>query len=112
MHFSAFSLLPFLALADVALSICPGSKYGISNVEAGSGFNRWTVYDNSCTKVDSLTLPPRDDPCTTGGIFGCSPASTTFNKYMPKGSTGPTYTCRPDTNSGTCGSSVISVCCH
>ncbi|TFK68283.1 hypothetical protein BDN72DRAFT_898236 [Pluteus cervinus] len=112
MHFSAFSLLPFLALADVALSICPGFNYGIGNVNAGDEYNMWNVYDDSCKVVDGLGLLTKDNPCfAQNGIFGCSPPPVYFNRYKST-HTGLIYTCRPDGGSGSCGSDIISVCCR
>ncbi|TFK68304.1 hypothetical protein BDN72DRAFT_898253 [Pluteus cervinus] len=104
MRFSTFSLLPLLALADVALSICPGFNYGIGNVQAlGGGVNRWTIYDDTCSPVDSLTT--NENPCTAG-IFGCSPPPIIFNRYTN------TFSGLIDPNSGVCGNDVISVCCR
>ncbi|TFK62355.1 hypothetical protein BDN72DRAFT_932560 [Pluteus cervinus] len=111
MHFSAFSLLPLLALADVALSICPGFNYGIGNVHPlNTGYNRWDVYDDSCNKVDLLTITTSENPCFQG-IFGCSPPPVTFNQYTST-RTNLVYNCRPDPNSGVCGTNAISVCCR
>ncbi|TFK63632.1 hypothetical protein BDN72DRAFT_775687 [Pluteus cervinus] len=110
MRFSAFTLLPLLSLVDVALSLCPGFNYAIGNVQPiGNGINRWTIYDDSCNPVDSLTTDL--NPCTTGGIFACSPPPITFVKYTNT-FTGLMYACRKDANSGVCGSDIISVCCR
>ncbi|TFK60606.1 hypothetical protein BDN72DRAFT_850388 [Pluteus cervinus] len=108
MRFSAFSLLPLLALADVTLTICPGFNYGIGNVQRGNVFNRWTIYDDNCNAVDSLTTT--GNPCTSG-IFGCSPPPIIFNRYT-NSFTGLVYACRTDPRSGVCGNDVISVCCR
>ncbi|TFK64282.1 hypothetical protein BDN72DRAFT_872113 [Pluteus cervinus] len=102
MRLYTFSVLPLLALADVPLSICPGFNYGIGNaVSFGSGITRWTVYDDSCKAVDSLTTT--GSPCTSG-TFGCSAPPVIFNSYRN------TYVCRRDPNSGVCGGDAISVC--
>ncbi|TFK64774.1 hypothetical protein BDN72DRAFT_801831 [Pluteus cervinus] len=112
MHFSAFSLLPFLALADVALSVCPGFNYAISNVESGSlqgrYAHRWTVYDDSCNEIQTIELDQYANPCFDTP-FGCSPPPTLFNKYTRDGLD---YVCRQDPNSGVCRGDVISVCCR
>ncbi|KAL1606231.1 hypothetical protein SLS60_003633 [Paraconiothyrium brasiliense] len=67
------------SLAGSALAICPGFNYGIGNQQKlGGGISRWSVYDDSCKVVDSLTTTK--NPCTQG-IFGCSPAPIHFNSY-------------------------------
>ncbi|TFK68393.1 hypothetical protein BDN72DRAFT_841872 [Pluteus cervinus] len=110
MRFSAFSLLPLLSLVDVALSICPGFNYGISNPQdLGNGVRRWVVYDDSCVPVDSLTTDM--NPCTTGNKFGCSPPPISINFYR-NSFTKLKYACRGDPNSGKCGNDVIAVCCR
>ncbi|TFK60607.1 hypothetical protein BDN72DRAFT_507493 [Pluteus cervinus] len=112
MRFSIpLTLLPLLALADVALSVCPGFNYAIGNVQdLGSGYSLWRVYDADCNAVDGLTT--NLNPCTSrSGIFGCSPPPILFNRYKNT-YTGIVYTCRTDPNSGVCGNDVISVCCR
>ena len=64
------------------------------------------VFDDSCNQHDELVTS--GNPCVQG-IFGCSPPPILFNEYTDK-STGLQYACRPDPNSGMCGSTVISVC--
>ncbi|KAJ3561981.1 hypothetical protein NP233_g9856 [Leucocoprinus birnbaumii] len=102
--------LPFIFSGQLVAAICPGFNYGIGNVQdLGSGFKRWTVYDDSCKAVDSLTTT--GNPCTSGGTFGCTPPPITFNWYKNT-FTKLEYTCRPDPQSGKCGNDVISVCCR
>ncbi|KAF2096501.1 hypothetical protein NA57DRAFT_58412 [Rhizodiscina lignyota] len=104
------STLFFLPLAaGFAAAICPGFNYAIGNVvPEGNGVNRWNVYDDSCNVVDGLTT--NRNPCEQG-TFGCSPPPVLFNQYT-NSFTGLIYACRPDPNSGNCGSDVISVCCR
>ncbi|KIK64535.1 hypothetical protein GYMLUDRAFT_56939 [Collybiopsis luxurians FD-317 M1] len=100
--------LPFIFASSV-LAICPGFNYGIGNVQSlGDGFNKWTVYDDSCNPVDGLIT--NENPCTEG-IFACSPPPILFDGYTNT-FTGLKYACRTDPNSGTCGNDVISVCCR
>jgi NAD dependent epimerase/dehydratase family enzyme len=74
-----FSTLTPLLLAPLAAAICPGFNYGIGNQQAlGNGISRWTIYDDGCNAVDSLTTTK--NPCTTG-TFGCSPPPIIFNRY-------------------------------
>ncbi|KAJ3554029.1 hypothetical protein NP233_g12509 [Leucocoprinus birnbaumii] len=104
---SAAIALPFI-LASQVTAICPGSNFGIGNVQhLGGATNRWSVYDDTCNQVDGLTTSK--DPCTEG-IFGCTPPPVTFNRYTST-FTGLIYNCRPDPNAGVCGSDPISVCC-
>ncbi|TFK60603.1 hypothetical protein BDN72DRAFT_507247 [Pluteus cervinus] len=118
MHFSTFSLLPLLALADVALSICPGFNYAVGNLQYSpdSHYDVWRVYDDSCKQHDVLSIPgtPGWNPCFQG-MFGCSPPPIHFNTYKDS-HTGLIYNCRPDPNSGSCqndfGTDIISVCCR
>ncbi|KAK7690584.1 hypothetical protein QCA50_005682 [Cerrena zonata] len=104
-----------LSIASISLivgntaAICPGFNFGIGNVQPlGNGFNRWSVFDDSCNVVDSLTT--NKNPCTQG-IFACSPAPILFTGYTNT-FTGLKYACRTDSRSGKCGGTVISVCCR
>ncbi|TFK58445.1 hypothetical protein BDN72DRAFT_806416 [Pluteus cervinus] len=111
MHFSGFSLLPLLALADVALSVCPGYNYGISNAVDVNNVKIWSVYEDNCIVADYLTSKDGNvNPCTSG-MFGCSPPPIHFNKYT-NSHTGLIYDCRPDPNAGRCGNYDIAVCCR
>ncbi|TFK68310.1 hypothetical protein BDN72DRAFT_841998 [Pluteus cervinus] len=111
MHFSAFSLLPLLALADVALSVCPGFNYAIGNAQPlNTGYKRWLIYDDSCKEADNLVMTTDGNLCTSG-VFGCSSPPLAINTYRNT-RTGLNYACRPDPNSGVCGNDVISVCCR
>ncbi|GJE91237.1 hypothetical protein PsYK624_073860 [Phanerochaete sordida] len=104
-----FALLSLAAAASQVGAVCPGFNYAIGNEQQlGNGINRWLVYDDGCNQVDGLTTA--GNPCTQG-IFGCSPPPVTFNSYTST-FTGLHYSCRPDPNSGVCGSDVISVCCR
>jgi NAD dependent epimerase/dehydratase family enzyme len=77
MHFSTLMIAPFAA--GFASAICPGFNFGVGNrQDLGNGISKWTVYDDSCRAVDSLTTSK--NPCTTG-TFGCTPAPVTFNQY-------------------------------
>ncbi|TFK65088.1 hypothetical protein BDN72DRAFT_860902 [Pluteus cervinus] len=116
MHFSAFTLLSFLALADVALSICPGFNYGISNFETVPGNNPgrdahvWTIFDDSCNDVGSFKTFVDGNPCTADRTpFGCSPPPIIFNKLTFRGQD---YACRPNPNGDSCRAHTISVCCR
>ncbi|KAF8187898.1 hypothetical protein K438DRAFT_1594834 [Mycena galopus ATCC 62051] len=103
------SLAIVVALGVSVGAICPGFNYAIGNViPEGNDVNRWNVYDDSCNVVDGLTT--NQNPCTEG-IFGCSPPPVIFDQYT-NSFTGLRYACRPDPNSGVCGSDVISVCCR
>ncbi|TFK68305.1 hypothetical protein BDN72DRAFT_960374 [Pluteus cervinus] len=111
MHFSAFSLLPLLALADVALSICPGFNYAVGNVQPiGSKEIGWFVYDDSCNLVDKLVMEKHGNPCTSS-MFGCSPPPLHINKYTSS-HTKLIYDCRPDPKAGNCATDLIAVCCR
>ncbi|KAG7096337.1 hypothetical protein E1B28_003781 [Marasmius oreades] len=98
-----------LVLAEQANAICPGYNYGIGNVQhLADGGDRWTIYDTNCGPVDSLVTD--QNPCTQG-VFECSPPPIKFVEYTNR-FTGLRYACRPDSNSGSCGGDVISVCCR
>ncbi|KAH9889464.1 hypothetical protein C8Q73DRAFT_654260 [Cubamyces lactineus] len=105
-------LIAFATLAATASqvsAICPGFNYAIGNqIVLGGGYSRWNVYDDSCNVADGLTT--NGNPCDQG-IFGCSPPPILFDRYTST-VTGLIYACRPDPNSGVCGSDVISVCCR
>ncbi|TFK68306.1 hypothetical protein BDN72DRAFT_841994 [Pluteus cervinus] len=110
MHSSAFSLLAFLALADVALSICPGFNYGVTTVQSLGDNNAWMVYDDSCTLVDMVIEPKNGNPCTSR-TFGCSPPPVTINTYMNTQSK-LVYACRPAPGAGQCQGVDMAVCCR
>ncbi|KAL5115789.1 hypothetical protein ACEQ8H_006284 [Pleosporales sp. CAS-2024a] len=77
MRFSILIITPLAA--SFASAICPGFNFGIGNVQnLGNGINKWSVYDDSCKVVDSLTT--NQNPCTSG-MFGCSPAPIHFTSY-------------------------------
>ncbi|KZV64816.1 hypothetical protein PENSPDRAFT_639117 [Peniophora sp. CONT] len=105
-----FTLIAVIAAAaGQASAICAGFNYGVGNQQSlGGGVSRWTVYDDGCKAVDSLTTT--GNPCTQG-TFGCSPPPVHFNSYTNT-FTGLHYACRTDSSSGQCGSDVISVCCR
>ncbi|EIM91766.1 uncharacterized protein STEHIDRAFT_48006 [Stereum hirsutum FP-91666 SS1] len=105
--------LPLLLASQQVAAICPGFNYGIGNaIDEGklgnSEVTRWNVYDDSCNVVDGLTTT--GNPCTSG-TFSCTGAPITFNGYTNTFN-GLHYACRPDANSGSCGSDKISVCCR
>ena len=99
MKFTVATVILPLFLAHQAVAICPGFNFGIGNIQRlGNGINRCkcytfasqrhlsffpplypgNVYDDNCKQVDGLTTT--GNPCTQG-IFGCTPAPVTFNRY-------------------------------
>ncbi|KAF9556825.1 hypothetical protein CPC08DRAFT_669374 [Agrocybe pediades] len=106
---SLVAVLP--ALFNVAVAVCPGFNFAVGNQQKLGGIDnasRWTIYDDSCNPVDSLTT--NQNPCDST-TFGCSPPPIIFNRYTNT-FTGLVYACRQDPNSGKCGNDVISVCCR
>ena len=107
MKFTIASAVLPLFLASQAVAICPGFNFGIGNVVQnvgtlnGNSLNRCkcytlplnvnlnddglfvffltgNVYDDNCNVVDGLTTT--GNPCDQG-IFGCTAAPITFNRY-------------------------------
>lgn len=77
MHFS--TLFIAASSASFAAAICPGFNYGVgSQQKLSDTVYRWTIYDDSCKAVDSLTTSR--NPCDTS-TFGCTPDPITFNRY-------------------------------
>ncbi|KAF9541908.1 hypothetical protein CPC08DRAFT_824331 [Agrocybe pediades] len=115
MFTNKFALLTTIISAFTlsATAVCPGFNFAVGNQQKLGGIDdasRWTIYDDSCNAVDSLTTFLGQNPCDTT-TFGCSPPPIIFNRYTNT-FTGLVYACRTDPNSGKCGNDVISVCCR
>ncbi|KAE9393210.1 hypothetical protein BT96DRAFT_229639 [Gymnopus androsaceus JB14] len=105
---STVSLISAATFATGVAAICSSFSYGVGNVISLSDtLNKWNVYNENCDVVDSLTTS--DNPCTVG-MFGCTPAPITFDKFTNI-TNNASYICVSEPYSGeVCGNNTISVC--
>ncbi|KAK2602065.1 hypothetical protein N8I77_008632 [Diaporthe amygdali] len=106
--------LAFIAMLggfDIASAICTGANLGIGTpVALGTGNTQYNVYDGSCKTVQSLQISTSIGPCISE-YFLCAVGTKTIELYDDP-TTGISYVCSADTTSESCGSDVISLCCH